>query len=125
MAREFHRDWDDCISQINFPSQIDKDKVVMKVNGFKITLDEYEFLESGFVEYTFDIYFYHEHRLKEDDVLSAHGNGKTLWSWSAKKGDMILEGKVISKGVSSKKFDADLCRSCGVYGEVRRTACMS
>jgi len=128
--RILERDADDIVFKILLPDCVPATGLTLfKLNGRKLEADEY-FFETNYpdvdnvlvTEEGVDIY--------EEDKISAiimtGGKMVKIWEWSAKQGDIILDGKPVSKdssvSVSSYDKNPDVCSACGGLGELRPPA---
>jgi len=130
MSRVVDRDSDGYITGVELPSCVPAcEDTLFKINTTELTFDD---------DYWFDqqlggemVIRFPDEVVVEDDVLTAidlNSGRKTLWSWSAEKGDIIMNGKLIIGSSSSvpapKPVEDDRCKSCGTMGEIVRMACI-
>ena len=128
MSRVRNRDMNDYIVSILLPICVPAEYTTLfKLNACELTFEDDYWFYDNCAQYFLR---FPDECISDSDVITAIDSGssrKTLWSWSAEKGDIIMDGKLVvatNSVPTPKSMEADRCRSCGTMGEVVRMACI-
>jgi len=113
--RKYETNSEGYISKVLLPTS---DFDMIYIGDEELSKDEYK-IKNGFIIFSEEI------EIQKNEIISAikikNTKTKTIWSWSAEKDDIILNGRLIVKLINKNKID--VCKMCGETGEILPPAC--